>query len=198
MVAAKLYVEGAGPRRAQQSGCRRAFARFFASASVHNRPRVEPCGGRQAAFDNFCIAMRAGEPDALPLLLVDAEGPVAEDRTTWQHLKARDGWDAPAGAHDDQAFLMVQVMESWFIADPAALHRRFGPGFSDGPFRTWPALEAVPKQTVYEVLEQATADCKQAYRKGDVSFEILGDLDPARVEAACSRARERLERLRDL
>jgi hypothetical protein len=129
---------------------------------------------------------------------VDAEGPVAEDHTTWQHLKARGGWDAPAGANDEQAFLMVQVMECWFLADQAALHRRFGPSFSDAPFRAWPALETVPKQTVYEVLEQATADCKQAYHKGDVSFEILGDLDPARVEAACPHARELLERLRDL
>jgi hypothetical protein len=198
MVAAKLYVEGAGPRRAQQSQARRAFANFFASAGVQNRPRVEPCGGRQAAFDSFCIAVQTGDPAALPLLLVDAEGSVAEDDSVWQHLKARDGWDAPAGVQRDQAFLMVQVMESWFLADPAALHRRFGPRFSEAPFRAWRALEAVPKQTVYEVLERATADCKQTYRKGDVSFELLGDLDPARVEAACPHARELLERLRNL
>lgn len=198
MVAGRLYVEGAGPRRAQQSQCRRAFARFFASAGVQNRPRVEPCGGRQAAFDSFSIAVRAGEPDALPLLLVDAEEPVVGDHTNWQHLKARDGWDAPAGVGNDQAFLMVQVMESWFLADPAALHRYFGPHFSDAPFRAWPVLEAVPKQTVYEVLERATADCKKAYRKGDVSFEILADLDPVRVEATCPHARQLLERLRDL
>ena len=198
MVAARPYVEGAGPRRAQQSQCRRAFARFFASAGVQNRPRVEPCGGRQAAFDSFCIAVQAGDPAALPLLLVDAEGPVAEDHTPWRHLKARDGWDAPAGVRADQAFLMVQVMESWFLADQAALRRRFGPRFSEAPFRARPALEAVPKQTVYEVLEKATADCKQTYRKGDVSFEILGDVGPAGVAAACPHARDLLERLRNL
>ena len=100
MVTAKLYVEGAGPRRFQQSQCRRAFAKFFESAGVRNRPRVEPCGGRKEAFDSFCRAMKTAGADELPLLLVDAEDTVAAGHTTWQHLKARpgDGWDRPAGA----------------------------------------------------------------------------------------------------
>ena len=114
MVTAKLYVEGAGPRRAQQSQCRRAFAKFFEAAGVKNRPGVEPCGGRQEAFD--------------------------------------------------------------------------------AAFR----VEAVPKQTVYETLEKATAECKHAYRKGDVSFDVLASMDPAKVEAACPHAKELLQRLRSL
>jgi hypothetical protein len=198
MVTAKLYVEGAGPRRAQQSQCRRAFAKFFEAAGVQNRPGVEPCGGRQEAFDSFRIALKAGAPSVLPMLLVDAEEPVAEGHTTWQHLKARDGWNRPPGAGDAQAFLMVQVMESWFLADPGALRRSFGPHFSDAPFQAWPALEAVPKQTVYEILEKATARCKHAYRKGDVSFDVLASVDPAKVEAACPHAKELLQRLRSL
>ena len=88
MVTAKLYVEGAGPRRAQQSQCRRAFAKFFEAAGVRNRPRVEPCGGRQEAFDSFYRAMRTAGADELPLLLVDAEDTVAAGYTTWEHLKA--------------------------------------------------------------------------------------------------------------
>jgi hypothetical protein len=91
MVTAKLYVEGAGPRRAQQSQCRRAFARFFESAGVKNRPGVEPCGGRKEAYDNFCLAWKTRGQASLPLLLVDAEEDVVEGRTVWQHLKACDG-----------------------------------------------------------------------------------------------------------
>ena len=53
MVTAKLYVEGAGPRRAQQSQCRRAFAKFFEAAGGKIRPGVEPCGGRKEAFANL-------------------------------------------------------------------------------------------------------------------------------------------------
>ena len=198
MVTVKLYVEGAGPRRAQQSQCRRAFARFFESAGVKNRPGVEPCGGRKDAFDNFSRAMKSAAADRLPLLLVDAETAVEGARTVWQHLKAHDGWDMPPGAGDSHAFLMVQVMETWFLADQVALRRYFGPHFSNAPFRAWPALEAVPKQTVYEVLEKATANCKQAYGKGEVSFEVLASLAPATVEAACPHARDLLQRLRSL
>jgi len=197
MVRAKLYLEGAGPGRAQQSQCRRAFAKFFEAAGVQNRPGAEPCGGRQEAFDSFCIALK-NNVSAIPLLLVDAEAPVTEDHSSWRNLKTRDGWGRPPGAKDDQAFLMVQVMESWFLADPGALHRSFGPHFSDAPFRSWPALEAVPKQTVYEVLEKATAECKHAYRKGDVSFDVLASMDPVKVEAACPHANELLQRLRSL
>ena len=197
MVTAKLYVEGAGPRRAQQSQCRRAFAKFFEAAGVQNRPGVEPCGGRQEAFDSFCIALK-NSVSAVPLLRVDAEVPVTEGHSSWQHLKTRDGWDRPLGAKDDQAFLMVQVMESWFLADPGTLRRNFGPHFSDAPFRAWPALEAVPKQTVYEILEKATTGCKRAYQKGDESFDVLASMDPAKVEAACPHAKEFLQRLRSL
>jgi len=200
MVTTKLYVEGAGPRRAQQSQCRRAFAKFFESAGVKNRPGVEPCGGRKEAFDNFCRAMKTAGADELPLLLVDSEDTVAAEHTAWEHLKARpsDGWDRPKGAADDQAFLMVQVMETWLLADPAALRQHFGPQFSNAPLRAWPALEAVPKQTVFEVLAKATANCKQTYRKGDVSFDVLASLTPARVEAACPHAQALLRRLRSL
>ena len=62
-------------------------------------------------------AVNNGGPNDLPLLLVDSEGPVAAGQTSWQHLKARDNWDKPRPVSDDQAFLMVEVMETWFIAD---------------------------------------------------------------------------------
>ena len=198
MVTAKLYVEGAGPRRAQQSQCRRAFARFFESAGVKNKPGVKPSGGRGEAFDNFCRAVKTADADELPLLLVDAEAPVAAEHTAWQHLKAHDGWEKPKGAADDQAFLMVQVMETWFVADPVSLRQYFGPHFSNVPFHAWPVLEAVPKQTVYTTLDKATAKCPQTYRKGGVSFDILASLDARKVEIACPHAAALLERLRKL
>lgn len=198
MVTTKLYLEGAGPRRAQQSQCRRAFARFFEAAGVQKRPAIQPCGGRTEAYDAFRIALKTGGPVVVPLLLVDAEGPVAKGHSVWHHLKVHDGWNVPPGAQDDQAFLMVQVMESWFLADVAALRRHFGPGFVETPFRAWPALEDIPKQTVYDVLDKATRNCRHSYEKGDVSFAILSVIDPGRVAAACPHAHALLERLRSL
>ena len=130
------------------------------------------------------------------LLLVDSEGPVAPGVTVWRHLHARDGWTRPDGSGDDQVFLMVQVMETWFLADRDALRRYFGAEFRENAVRQWPELEAVPKATVLETLERATAACRQSYAKGRVSFEVLARIDPACVEAACPHARALLDRLR--
>lgn len=47
-------------------------------------------------------------------------------------------------------------------------------------------------------LEKATAGCTKHYAKGKVSFELLGQLNPALVEAACPHAKELLDRLRRL
>lgn len=199
MVTVKLYVEGAAQKNdLMRARCREAFRVFFETAGITGRPRTVPCGGRQKAYDAFVTAVRTAEPGDLPLLLVDSEDPVTAGDSNWRHLKRRDNWDRPGGAKDDQVFLMVQVMESWFLADPDALRHYFGPDFSDKPFRAWPALEGVPKPTVYDVLENATADCKQPYKKGDVSFEILGRLDATKVEAACPHAKALLNRLRSL
>jgi hypothetical protein len=199
MVTVKLYVEGAASKNDRmRTRCREAFSAFFQTAGITSRPRTVPCGGREDAYNAFVTAVRTAKPGDLPLLLVDSEDPVTAGHSNWQHLKRRDNWDRHGGVKDDQVFLMVQVMESWFLADLDALRRYFGPAFSDTPFRAWPALEAVPKLTVYDVLETATADCKQPYKKGDVSFEILGRLDATKVEAACPHAKELLNRLRSL
>ena len=91
---------------------------------------------------------------------------------------------------------MVQLMETWFLADRGALRRYFGAPFRENAVRQWPALEAVPKATVLETLDRATAACRNRYAKGRVSFELLARIDSARVEAACPHARALLDRLR--
>jgi hypothetical protein len=78
--------------------------------------RVQACGGRKQAFDKFVTALQLDT--TTPILLVDAEAPVADIEDPWAHLKTRDGWAMPAGTDDDHAFLMVQAMETWLLADP--------------------------------------------------------------------------------
>ena len=196
----KLYVEGAGPTDLQRSQCRQAFQAFFKSLGLAGRlPGTVACGGRQAAYDDFVTAVAANKSCVLPLLLVDSEGPVAPGQTAWQHLRVRDNWAKPAGASDDQAFLMVQVMETWFLADRKTLRRYAGPEFRADALRAWPSLEDVSKQKVYEALDKATADCGgKRYAKGTRSFEILGMLNAGTVENACPHAKRLLDRLRSL
>ena len=201
---AKIYVEGAARNsNSDRTHCRDCFRKFFTRAGLEGElPRTVPCGGRQRAYEAFVTAVRNPEPGCLPLLLVDSETAVQKGGTVWEHLKARpdDNWDKPAGAKDDQAFLMVQVMESWFMADRDTLKSFFGQHFRAHAIPKWPQLEDVPKDTVIKALKKATAACrpKQRYAKGNLSFSLLAEISPAKVEAASPSAKALLGRLRNL
>jgi hypothetical protein len=193
---------GARGSSLERDRCRDAFRKFFPSVPrlKGKPPRTVSCGGRKAAYDAFATAVRNPKPGVLSLLLVDSEAGVAPGRTVWQHLKSRPGdeWDKPEGAADDQAFLMVQVMETWFIADREAMERFFGANFRSGAIPAWPKLEEVPKQAIYEAIEKATADCgPRKYATGRLSFDLLATVSPAKVEDASPHAKELFERLRN-
>ena len=93
---------------------------------------------------------------------------------------------------------MVQVMETWFLADRNALQTYFGERFTADAIRQWPQLEEVPKETVFDALEKATAGCSKPYAKGKVAFELLKHTNAVLVEAACPHAKSLLDRLRAL
>lgn len=196
MVTVVLYIEGGGDNRRQSAQFREGWRKFFAMAGLGGRmPKVVRGGSRKQTFDQFAADIVERRPDVIPLLLVDSEDSVRPAHSVWQHLQARDGWARPTDAGDDDAFLMVQVMETWFLADRDTLRNYFGAQFAENALRQWPELEAVPKQTVFDALDGAT---QRRYAKGKVSFELLAQVDPTRVEAACPHARALLDRLRSL
>ena len=84
---------------------------------------------------------------------------------------------------------MVQVMETWLIADTDALQAYFGPNFKSQKIPAWADLEIVPKLKIFDALEKASADCvEKQYAKGKVSFGLLGTIDPEKVKLHCSHA----------
>lgn len=200
VVSIKIYIEGGGEGHLLDTLFRQGWTAFFKASGLEGRmPRIVRGQGRQRTFELFVTAVENPEPGVLPLLLVDSEEPVAESHTAWQHLKARaaDDWDRPTGARDDQAFLMVQVMETWFLADRDLLRSYFGSALRENHLKVWPSLAAVPKATVLRALDQATAACSPCYAKGKVSFDLLAKLNPAKVEQACPDAKRLLDHLRD-
>ena len=197
-MSARVYVEGGGSGRALKAKCREAFRSFFVAAGLKDRlPRVVPGGGRQETYDDFCTALNDPRNDAFIVLLVDSEGPVAEGVGPWTHLRNRqdDGWDRPEGATDEQVHLMVQCMESWFLADPESLIEVFGNRFRLRALPRQADIERTAKQDVFAGLESATSDCGQrrGYRKGRDSFEVLAALDPEKVAAASPHAKRLVE-----
>ena len=181
MVNSKLYVEGGG-RRALNRECRKAFGAFLANAGIApGRVEVEACGPRGDAYRTFGADAHRG---LRAILLVDAEGPVTV-QSPWQHLQANDGWSRPQGAKDSQCHLMVQLMESWFLADRGALEGFYGQGYRSNVLSPGQNVEHIPKQDVLDGLNQAARNTKKgSYKKGAHSYKILAMLDPAKVKGA--------------
>ncbi len=199
VVEVKIYAEGGGEGQLLDTLFRQGWRDFFVSAGLATKlPRVIRGKGRLRTFDLFRTAIENREPGTLPLLLVDSEDPVDPRHTVWQHLRSRDNWQKPNGASDDDAFLMVQVMETWFVADREALRSYFNGCLNEKALPQWPNLESVPKEMILKALDSATANCKTGYTKGRVSFQLLSSVNAAQVENRCQHARRLMERLRAL
>jgi hypothetical protein len=190
MVSVKIYVEGGGDSDALRTRCRRGFSKLIENAGFKGRmPRIVACGGRRCAYEDFCTAVENATADEFPLLLVDSEAPVSS--ASWDHLKARDGWDRPSQATDEHAHLMVQCMEAWFLADRDVLSKFFGQGFRPNALPATNNVEEISKEDLSRGLENATRNTrtKGAYDKGKHSFELLGVLNPAKVQDSSRHAR---------
>ena len=195
----KVYVEGGGNVRELRSKCRKGFSSFFDKANLAGRmPRVIACGGRQRTYEKFAAALGSASDQVFVALLVDSEGPVAEGAGPWRHLQTRDNWDRPDGATEDNAHLMVQCMEAWFLAEKDCLAAFFGRGFNCNALSHNPDIEQVAKTDVLEGLQGATRRCKSKgeYGKGRHSFEILSEIDPEKVLAASLHAMRLVHTLR--
>lgn len=157
------------------------------------------CGSRKMAYDDYCVAVKNGQP---AMLLVDSEAPVQEQFEggdiyswkPWEQLLSRtdqsgnkcDLWNKVG--NDTDCHLMVQMMESWFLADVETVKSYYKAGFKEDRFPSSDEnIEAISKERVEDILTASTKNTiKAEYRKGRDSFTILGKVDPAKV---CARSK---------
>ena len=209
-----LYVEGGRDSKDQKvyqkdlnSECRRGFRKFITNAGIAaptETLRIVPCGGRGSARKDFRTAIAQGEN---AMLLVDSEKPVSSEHERgentsnwrpWDHLEQSDNWHKPNGCNDTHCHLMVQVMESWFLADPDNLKAFFGAGFNSDslPAETDP-IESIRKGKVFAALKEASQNTqKGAYKKSAHSFELLSCICPDKVTKRSPWARRFVDELR--
>ena len=205
-----IYIEGGskgkGGSPRTKEACLRGFEAFFEKAGIKVKPRIKISGGREKAYKDFCIDIENRRP---AILLVDSEAPVDNDPKTglpispWQHFSTRTGdkhWEKPDRATDNDAQLMVQCMEAWFLADKPALRAYYGHGFKEAAIPDHRNIETVPKETgVYEQLANATKSTEYGVydddAKGKHSFKILATIDPKKVAAVSYHARRLFWRL---
>ena len=178
-----IFVEGGGDAAYLKIRCRESFTKLLEKSGFKSRlPRITPCGSRNEAFDKFQTAHRQGELTYVALL-VDSEDPISDNEQTWKHLKIRDGWERPAGATDDQVLLMTTCMETWIVADRAALKRLYHNCLQESALPAETNPEQRDRHAVQDALVNATKDCKNAYAKNKRSFEALTNVDPATLKA---------------
>ena len=182
MVKLKIYVEGGGDSKKAKSACRKGFISFVERAGLQGKkPQFISCGGRGDSYKQFKTACKLGN---FAMLLVDAEGSVTADQP-WDHLSKQDSWHRPEGATSEQCHLMVQVMESWFLADKKTLKEYYRKGFNINALPKNPNIENIPKEDVLKGLNNATKNTQMGkYNKGSHSFEILARLDSEKVRSS--------------
>ena len=185
-----IYMEGGGDRKdakAAKTAIRQGMDALLYPLKSAARARalhwkLVPCGGRNEAFRRFRDAA-SNEDDAIVVLLVDAEGPV--NGAPSSHLQARDRWDM-SFADGNTIHLMVQAMETWIVADPAALSTYYGQNFNGNVLPRAVNLELVPKAVVAQALKLATErTTKGRYHKIRHASELLKRIDVERVKARC-------------
>ena len=187
MSAIAIYMEGGGGGKGTRAALRRGMDGFLGKLKDVARAkgwrwRLVCCGGRDAAFRAFGNAHSNGS-DALVVLLVDSEGPV--DASPRAHLAARDEWNL-SGVADNQIHLMVQVMETWIVADPEALAAYYGQDFRANALPTRRNLEEEGKTAIAAALDRATERTQKGrYHKIHHAAALLACIDSVKARARC-------------
>lgn len=168
----RVYFEG-------DSSLKEGFRTFFNvlhDAAKHRgcRIRLIDCGPTAAAIQDFKDALRK-PGNAWMVLLIDSDAP--DDGKLF--ARRCEGLEKPL---EDSVFWMVQMMESWFLADPEALKRFYGQGFQESALRGDPQVEQIPKADIYSRLERATKEtAKGKYHKTRHAPQLLRFIDSQRV-----------------
>ncbi len=136
---------------------------------------------------DYKIAIES-HPDAWNVLLLDSEGPA----TTPSDLCAK----KDLAGHSESVFWMVQIMESWFFADPDALARYYGDEFQRNALKRNPQIEQIPKNDVLPSLKAATKRTKKdEYHKIAHAPDLLASIDPELVKAAAPNCKRLFDTL---
>jgi len=174
----RIYFEG-------HPGLRAGFHKFLGSvieAARERRCRLELVASEGKPVGDFMKALRK-HPDAFNVLLLDSERP--DSSLLFQELQRRDDWRPAGPVSIDQVHWMIELMESWFLADRNALSRFYGQGFREAALPGNPDVEKIPKIDVLSGLKSATAQSRKgAYKKGAHAPKILEAVNPAAVRRA--------------
>ena len=179
----RIFLEGGGDSKELRVRCREGFRKLLERCDYAGKmPRLVSSGGRTTVFDDFEKAH--GENSSTPeyiAVLLDSEDPVDDIEKTWEHLRKRDNLRKPQNSNDEQVLFMTTCMETWIVCDRGSLQQHYGSQLQVNALPSLIDLEKRSRQDILDKLVHATRNCSKAYSKGERSFQILGDLDPAEL-----------------
>lgn len=144
----------------------RQFLSEIAEAARSKRCYLDLIAAEGTPVQDFQAALKS-HPDAWNVLVLDSEDP--------QEFQLRK--KSLEGGDPDSIFWMVEIMESWFLADTDALKALFGGNVTKGN----PKVEEIPKVDVLAKLKRVSGG---EYHKVNHGMKLLELIDPAKVRKA--------------
>lgn len=189
----KLYVEGGGKGSHKRATIKlqQGFDAFFRELKDKARERkisfkIIPSSNTQTTYDDFFRSIEHS-PQSFNILLVDSDDFVDDNQTAREFLQQKYKKWKLQKVTDDQCHLMVQIMESWFLADIDALKNFYGNEFKENKLPKTQNIEKVGKVEVETKLKGATKNTKKGeYHKIHHGSEILQTVNPRKVRDAAS------------
>lgn len=193
----KLYVEGGGngSHRRATIKLQQGFNTFFKELkeAAHAKKigfKIIPAGDTQSTYDDFIFSIK-NSPQSFNLLLVDSDEALDDNESARAFLqKKHQKWKLKT-VNDEQCHLMVQIMESWFLADIKELGNFYGKDFKKNVLPKNQDVEKIPKADVEDKLKRATEKTtKGDYHKIKHGAELLEKIDVEKVRQAskhCNR-----------
>ena len=188
----RIYFEGS-PR------LREGFNKLIGSRirhGSHNRIRFKLiAGGSTEETINAFKKATLRHEGAFIILLIDSDQAYAPSLL----MNLRNENQIRANVQDEQIHFMVQVMESWFLADVDALKEYYEQKFQENQLPRNPNVEQIPKSDVIAGLENATrGTSKGKYHKTRHAPQLLSNLNADKVCSAapsCKRLFDVLQQL---
>jgi hypothetical protein len=196
----KLYVEGGGKGSHKRATIKlqQGFDSFFRELkdAAQNKKisfKIIPAGNTQNTYDDFIFSVE-NSPQSFNLMLVDSDDAVTENETARQFLQSKYKKWKLRKVEDEQCHLMVQIMESWFIADVDALKIFYGKEFKESAIPKNKNVEAIEKEIIEKSLKTATVKTQKGeYHKIEHGTKILELINPQKIREAAPHCRKLFE-----
>ena len=188
-----IYIEGGARNqdRAASAALRRGFSMFLTKLCPEIRAKniklnTVIVGSTELTCKIFTQANEKS-PDKFFILLVDSDVAVDEaekSKTFLQNNPKLVKCDL-SNVEENQCHLMVQVMETWFLADVETLKNHFGRDFKENKLRKTVSIEAIAKDDVLDSLKTATQTRRSSgYQKLKDGAKLLEKINPRKVREA--------------